>query len=184
MFDWGDGTYSDWLGPYNSGTTVEETNTWEIPDTYDICVKAKDINNKESDWSEPLTVTINANQAPGKPTVDGPKLARAGKPLTFTFVANDPEGHDVFYWISWGDGDIEDYIGPYASGEEIEVTHTYNEGGSFSIITKAMDFAGEKGPQAQYKLTIIKNRAVENSFLFKIIEKLVNQFPILERLFG
>ncbi len=28
MFDWGDGNYSDWLGPYNSGDTCEATHTW------------------------------------------------------------------------------------------------------------------------------------------------------------
>ncbi len=58
FFDWGDGTNSDWLGPYNSGDTCIASNSWPDPGIYAVKVKAKDINDRESDWSDPLTVGI------------------------------------------------------------------------------------------------------------------------------
>ncbi len=58
MFNWGDGNSSTWIGPYNSGTTVEAQHIWDNPGEYDIKVKAKDVNGTESDWSPPLTITI------------------------------------------------------------------------------------------------------------------------------
>jgi hypothetical protein len=58
MWDWGDGTYSDWLGPYSSGATVEADNSWDEDGTYQIKVKAKDINNGESGYSDPLIIHI------------------------------------------------------------------------------------------------------------------------------
>jgi hypothetical protein len=49
--DWGDGTHSGWLGPYNSGETVVAKHTWnKKKKTYDVKAKAKDIYEAESDW--------------------------------------------------------------------------------------------------------------------------------------
>ena len=63
LFDWGDDTNSGWLGPYPSGTTVMATKTWYNPDTYSVRVKAKDVNDKESEYSEPLVVTVTKSRA-------------------------------------------------------------------------------------------------------------------------
>jgi hypothetical protein len=60
IWDWGDGSFSDWLGPSPEGQDVQATHSWDNPGTYAVRVKAKDINSSESDWSEPLSVTINA----------------------------------------------------------------------------------------------------------------------------
>jgi subtilisin family serine protease len=58
MFDWGDNTTSNWFGPCSSNATIEASHIWEEPGEMLVCVKAKDINGSESDWSEPLTVEI------------------------------------------------------------------------------------------------------------------------------
>jgi hypothetical protein len=58
MFDWGDNTSSNWVGPYNSGVAGEASHIWTDPGEYDVRVKAKDVNGSESDWSIPITVTI------------------------------------------------------------------------------------------------------------------------------
>jgi len=60
MWDWGDGTFSPWFGPYSSGVVASASYNWSSKDTYEIRVKAKDdyIFAEETDWSDPLTVTI------------------------------------------------------------------------------------------------------------------------------
>ena len=58
MFDWGDGSTSGWLGPYNSGSTASGTHTWTSQATYSIRVVAKDEHGKLSAWSDPLSVTM------------------------------------------------------------------------------------------------------------------------------
>jgi len=58
MFDWGDNTSSNWVGPYDSGVAGEASHVWTDPGEYDVRVKAKDVNGSESGWSIPLTVTI------------------------------------------------------------------------------------------------------------------------------
>ena len=57
-FDWGDGSNSGWLGPYDSGQICNAYHSWSEKGTYIIKVKAKDINEAESDWSEPLGVVM------------------------------------------------------------------------------------------------------------------------------
>ncbi|MCK4902227.1 MAG: hypothetical protein KAS76_02635, partial [Thermoplasmatales archaeon] len=75
------------------------------------------------------------------------------------------------------------YQGPYANGEEVTFSHAWSEAGDYTIIAKAMDQYGAKSPQNTFKLTLTKSRAVTNPILFQLLEKLIAQFPLLERLF-
>jgi len=58
MFDWGDGTFSDWLGPENSSMPIEGSHAWDGAGDYNIRVKAKDVNDSESNWSDAHTISI------------------------------------------------------------------------------------------------------------------------------
>ena len=60
-WDWGDGTNSGWLGPYDSGEIVSASHKWSQGD-YMVKVKAKDTNGEESDWSDPLAVSVARNR--------------------------------------------------------------------------------------------------------------------------
>jgi hypothetical protein len=63
-FSWGDGTYSDWIGPYNSNDTVTASHAWDTRGTFSIKVKAKDSKGAISEWSEPLVTSIAKNKIP------------------------------------------------------------------------------------------------------------------------
>lgn len=58
MWDWDDGTFSGWLGPYDSGETVYANHSWIGERKYDVKVKAKDVYGAESDWSYPKIIYI------------------------------------------------------------------------------------------------------------------------------
>ena len=58
LFNWDDGTYSDWFGPYNSGEEATVDYIWKTPGNYSIQVKAKDIFGVESEWSDPLDISM------------------------------------------------------------------------------------------------------------------------------
>jgi len=62
LWDWGDGTNSGWLGPYNSGSLVTESHSWADQNTYEIKVRVKDPDGLMSDWSDPLSVTMPYNK--------------------------------------------------------------------------------------------------------------------------
>lgn len=66
LFDWSDGTQSEWLGPYPSGDNVNAKHTWEKEGDYIVKVKAKDISDTESEWSEPFVIHITKNKKTSK----------------------------------------------------------------------------------------------------------------------
>jgi len=57
LFDWGDGSNSGWVGPYNNGN-ISISHKWKKQGVYEIKAKAKDENNVESEWSDPLVISI------------------------------------------------------------------------------------------------------------------------------
>jgi hypothetical protein len=58
LFDWGDGSFSDWIGPYDSGETATITYVWRAQGTYEIRVRAKDDHGVQSEWSDPLEISM------------------------------------------------------------------------------------------------------------------------------
>jgi len=58
QWDWGDGQSSDWLGPYNSGTTASASHAWSEYGEYEVKVKARDPFGEESAWSASTSVVI------------------------------------------------------------------------------------------------------------------------------
>jgi hypothetical protein len=58
IWNWGDGNYSEWLGPYVSGEMVCQSHAWSQKGTYGIRVKLKDVYGQESNWSDPHVITI------------------------------------------------------------------------------------------------------------------------------
>jgi hypothetical protein len=58
FWNWGDGSNSGWIGPYLSGEIINVSHSWESKGDYVITVKAKDENDLESEWSDPLSISM------------------------------------------------------------------------------------------------------------------------------
>jgi outer membrane protein assembly factor BamB len=58
QWDWGDGSISNWTGPYPSNITIEASHSWITQGTYEIRVKVKDNSDCESNWSSPSQISI------------------------------------------------------------------------------------------------------------------------------
>ena len=58
-WSWGDGTESEWIGPFDSGAPAEASHKWDTAGIYSVKVKAKDVFGLESGWSPSLTVHID-----------------------------------------------------------------------------------------------------------------------------
>ena len=63
LFDWGDGSDSGWLGPYDSGYALGASHKWFSNGKYNVKVKAKDIYGTETDWSDSLMVSISKGKS-------------------------------------------------------------------------------------------------------------------------
>ncbi len=137
-FDWGDNTSSEWLGPYKSGKKAFATHSWSENGSYNLRVKAKEEQGAENSWSSILRVRVG-NDRPNAPNIDGPASGKPGEEYEYTFVATDSDDDVLYYYIGWGDETFEEWIGPYDSSEEVTVSHTWSEKGTYTIKAKAKD---------------------------------------------
>ena len=62
-WDWnGDNNVDEWTDYANSGEEILSSHQWNTDGQYEIKVKAQDEYNEESDWSDPLSITIAKNK--------------------------------------------------------------------------------------------------------------------------
>lgn len=184
-FDWGDGSNSGWIGPYNSGETAVASHTWDELGVYSVKVKARDIWGSSSHWSEPLNVTITDNTPPETPVITGPGEGSPGKPYLFNIVTTDPQDQNLWYFIDWGDNTTSGWLGPYISGAQIHVTHTWSTEGNYTVKAKAKDtFDAESDWGVYHVLMPTKYAFSFNAFLYRLFEKFPHLFPILRHLLG
>jgi hypothetical protein len=185
LFYWGDGSNSGWLGPYSSGQTVTSSHIWTVLGTYEVCVKARDINGAGSPMSEPLTVEITNNTPPNTPTITGPAKIKPGTTYTFNFSGTDDFDQDLRYDIDWGDGNGVAGLGPYHSGETINLTHSWTKKGNISIKAKTTDILGAESEWATLSIVCpAEYRFSLKTFLQHLFETFPNMFPILRQLMG
>jgi subtilisin family serine protease len=132
------------------------------------------------------TGRINAAKAlascnsPNTPTIVGESSIQAGEEYVYTIMTIDTDGHEVTYCIDWGDNSNQEFIGPNPSGEYIDVSHTWQDKGDYTIRVKASDVYGLESDWVILKITVPKQK---NGDMFNLwIVRLLEHFPILEHL--
>ena len=180
LFDWGDGETSDWLGPYDSGVTIEAIHSWTGLGSFYVKVKAKDINSANSEWSDEHRIDITDNTKPEAPVIDGPNTGKVGIKYLYTVSADDVDEHDVCFLIDWGDGETTDWSDYYPCGEEAVFTHTFAKTGTLTIQVRAMDTIGYKSDWTTLEVTMPRSRSIQNPLILHLLDKISNIFPILD----
>jgi hypothetical protein len=73
------------------------------------------------------------------PSIDGPKVGEPEEWYDYTFITDDPEGDEIWLYIDWEDDDPDEWIGPYNSGQEVVVSHRWDEEGKYNITARSKD---------------------------------------------
>ena len=84
-------------------------------------------------------VETRAPEIPFRPW--GPTSGKAGEEYFYYSRTTDPDRDPVYYMWDWGD-DIDDWIGPYYSGEVCAESHTWDIMGDYEIQVKSRDVYG------------------------------------------
>jgi hypothetical protein len=117
---------------------------------------------------------------PTVPTIKGPSEGKTGTEYDYTFVSTTPDGSDVYYYIDWGDGEVEEWIGPYSSGEEVTVGHTWSSKDTYSVRAKAKDTSDVESDWGTLSVTMPKSRTL----YLPILQKILENHPLLKILFN
>jgi PKD domain len=171
-WEWGDGTMTDWLGPYSSGQIITESHSWSHVGVYELRAKLKDVFDAESNWSTPHSLTIIENTPPRIPAIEGKEKGTACLTYLYVFVTTDPEQDDVWYYIDWGDTTNSGWLGPYPSGVSKSMGHSWNQQGTYLIKIKAKDIYDRESDWGTLSVTMPLEIP---QFLF--FEWLLERFP-------
>ncbi len=120
-----------------------------------------------------------SNTAPNTPTMSGPNSGKPGKEYDYVLTTFDAEANDVYYFIDWGDGTVEDWDGPYSSEIEVTFSHTWDEEGTYLIKAKAKDVYNAESDWYEFEVNIPRSKLIYHSILYWMFERL----PILRQLF-
>jgi len=132
----------------------------------------------------PLMEPWGGNQPPDPPSITGPTSGKPRHKYNYTFFTIDPDGDDVYYFIDWGDLTDSGWIGPFASGEEVIVSHKWLIQGSYTIRAKVKDIYDVESDWATLEVAMPKNQQYSNMWFLWFLERFPNAFPILKKVFS
>ena len=100
---------------------------------------------------------VDENRSPKAPKIIADKSGLQRQEYHCFFYAIDPDGDDIYYDVSWKKIDDEalstcrpddpiDWLGPFNSGEEINVVRECTKSGDYELRIRAKDVNGNVGP--------------------------------------
>jgi len=173
-WDWGDGTITNWLGPYPSGSIASASHMWIHAGVYEIRAQLKDPYGAESNLSDPHILTIYDNHPPETPDIQGTTTGKPGAMYLYTFTTTDPETDEVFYYIDWGDGQNTSWLGPYSSGAQKTASHSWSHTGTYQVRIKAKD---TWGAESDWKTLQVSMPLILNLDSHGLLTWLLTQLP-------
>lgn len=159
-----------------------------------ITIYVSDSNLQDAQDQIVIYYEIPSNQPPNKPTTpQGSSQGRIGQSYTYSSVTSDPNGDNIYYLFSWGDGNDSGWIGPYASGQTVSESHVWNVQGSFSVKVKAKDDPNGDGDPSDgsesfwsnpLPITMPKTKQSSHPMLNFLVDWLIERFPLIKTILG
>jgi hypothetical protein len=154
--------------PYSEGETWGSLNsggTWSL-------IEDPDFPNPDGCFK-----TYGFDEPPNIPEIDGASSGSPGIEYSYTISASDLDGHDVFYFVDWGDDSNTGWCGPFNSGKEEIFKHLWEKKGTYLIKAKSKDVYGAESDWSFLEVTMPMRR-IHNSFIDNIISFLTRFFGI------
>jgi len=121
---------------------------------------------------------------PSKPIINGPSSGILNTEYNYTFSSVDPTGKDLYYYLEWGDGSIEEWIGPFDSGVDASASHIWDKKGNYEIKVKAKDIYGVESEWSDPLVVSMPKSNEGNLFFLRFLEQHPDMFPILRHMLG
>ncbi|MCK4366059.1 MAG: right-handed parallel beta-helix repeat-containing protein [Thermoplasmatales archaeon] len=174
FWDFGDEETSDEQNPTHAYTEIGE---------YTISLTVTDDVGKQETLSTYAWIQ-DGNAEPNKPTIFGQKIIKKLRSYEYTFRATDPDNSPIYYYIDWGDGEIEEWFGPFDSGDPQTVRHIWWEEGDYVISAQVKDVFDEESEWETLPITVPRSRTKTNTLFMQLLELIQRIFPRLSQFFN
>ena len=171
----------DFLVSDDQNETTFETGTLQYKTTYYWQIIVKDEHGASTAgpvWN--FKTKPEKNDPPSAPIINGPTIGNAGWFNTYTIVSNDPDDDDVFYQIDWGDGEVDQWIGPYTSNTFQTSVHKWGTWGVWTIRARAKDIYGEIGGWGELQVIMPRYKFAFENQIYKLFSKLNLLLPLFK----
>jgi parallel beta-helix repeat protein len=126
---------------------------------------------------EPNGWIIRKPNKPDKPK--GPDSGKIGTEYEYRFRSTDPEGFKLYYYVDWGDNTTTGWIGPFVSGQEIRIRHTWNKEGTYEIRVKVKNTREAESEWSDpLSITMPKTKLINRVFL-RLLEQYTSMSLVL-----
>jgi hypothetical protein len=131
-----------------------------------------------------FTTEEKTNKIPIRPTITGVQgIHVPNRNYDYDIVTIDPDGDDVLYYVDWGDGNYEDWSGPYESGQNITMVHAWQPiTRLYEIRVKAEDIYGGESEWGKLYVFVLNSRSSASLILVRFVDRLIERYPIFERI--
>jgi len=155
--------WSDYSGNDNNGDGIGDT-PYNVPGGSN-----KDRYPLMEPWYEPPI-----NNPPNSPIIEGPNYGKINIDYEFTFSSTDSDQDQVYFNISWGDGNTIEWAGPYNSNETVTFNHMWTNKGTYIIRVKAKDAHDAESQESTVQVNIPRSKFNNVSIL-----KLLSDYEFL-----
>jgi len=155
-------------------TEQNPTHIFDMKDSYIITLKVKDDHGK----SDTTTFQITVNKPPSAPSVNGKKRGNPEEMYEFYISSTDPENDEIYYWIEWGDENIEEWDGPHPSGVQQTFGHSWVEEGIYNIKVKAKDDYCSESDWSTYQISMPKEKQMAKNSLIQLLNRLIPNLTV------
>jgi len=116
---------------------------WTIPNVNTNNAFIKATLSSEGDSISTVTprpfMIIGQNTPPNRPVFTGPTTGKPNEQYEYTITTTDSDGDTLSYLVDWGDGSSSGWVGPYPSGSQVKLSHSWGTLGTYQIRGKAKD---------------------------------------------
>jgi hypothetical protein len=138
----------------------------------------------QMDSDKTVTAHFVIADSPEKPIINGPTNIKINTEYTYNFKSTDPQDKNVWYYVDWGDGNVEDWFGPYPSGKIVRLSHSWSVNEPIEIKVKAKNIYESESEWGTLNVLFPRFKTFETTFLIKILEQHSFLYLLLKILFN
>lgn len=141
-----------WDWDFGDGATSTEKNpqhVYEHVGIYRVTLTVTDSSSQKTSAYKTITV----NSPPSEPIIQGPSSGKYNTKLFYTFRSSDDDGHQLKYFVKWGDGkgSVSEYV---ETNTTVELGHYYLTSGTYTIEAYAEDEMGKQSTISEWSVEI------------------------------